>query len=93
MIERLREPPWRLVRIPAGTALILGGLVGFLPMVGFWMFPLGLAILAIDIPIAGRVLQRLTSMMRWLHEFHRRRTNATGGSSTSFATARARAVN
>lgn len=75
MIERLREPQWRLARIPVGMALILGGLVGFLPLVGFWMLPLGLAILAIDIPIAGRALHRLTSLIRRLHDFYRRRAD------------------
>lgn len=59
ILERLRQPQWRLVRIPAGIALSLAGLVGFLPLVGFWMLPLGLAILAIDIPSAGRLLNFL----------------------------------
>ena len=41
LLDRLREPQWRLVRIPAGALLFLGGIVGFLPLVGFWMVPLG----------------------------------------------------
>jgi len=75
MLERLREPRWRLGRIPIGLALILGGLFGFLPLVGFWMLPLGLAILAIDLPIAGRLLDGLTRLMDRLLQFYRRRTN------------------
>lgn len=71
MIERLKEPRCRFVRIPAAIALILGGLLGFLPLVGFWMFPLGLAILAIDIPIAGRLLHRLMNLMQRLRCFYR----------------------
>jgi hypothetical protein len=66
MLDRLRAPKWRLVRVPAGALLLLGGIVGFLPLVGFWMVPLGLAILAIDIPAAGRLLRKLSGLFRWL---------------------------
>ena len=31
-----------------GVALIIGGILGFLPVLGFWMVPLGLIILSID---------------------------------------------
>ncbi len=40
----------RYVRLPLGLVLVSFGLVGFLPVVGFWMVPLGLVLLAIDIP-------------------------------------------
>ena len=33
-----------------GVLLMIGGILGFLPILGFWMFPLGLAFIAIDIP-------------------------------------------
>lgn len=75
MLERLREPQWRLIRIPVGFALCLGGLVGFLPLAGFWMLPLGLAILAIDIPIAGRLLRKLKGAIARLRRFYRRDAN------------------
>lgn len=42
--------PGSRVRLPAAVLLILGGLVGFLPVLGFWMLPLGLLLLAIDLP-------------------------------------------
>ncbi len=29
---------------------MMGGVVGFLPILGFWMFPLGVAFVALDIP-------------------------------------------
>ena len=38
------------VRSLAGLLLMLGGVFGFLPILGFWMFPLGLALIALDIP-------------------------------------------
>lgn len=62
--SRFTEPKWRLFRIPAGILLVLGGLAGFLPLVGFWMLPLGLALLAVDIPAAERLLRKLESLRR-----------------------------
>jgi len=32
----------------AGLVLILGGLFGFLPILGFWMIPLGLSLIWLD---------------------------------------------
>lgn len=32
-----------------GLLLMLGGVFGFLPVVGFWMLPLGAAVAALDI--------------------------------------------
>jgi hypothetical protein len=72
LLDGLRKPKLRLVRIPAGVLLVLGGLIGFLPLVGFWMLPLGLAILAIDIPLAGRLLRKLRELFRSLRHFYRR---------------------
>ena len=34
----------------AGAVLIVLGIFGFLPILGFWMIPLGLAVLATDVP-------------------------------------------
>ena len=38
------------MRVPAGIALTGGGMLGFLPVLGVWMLPLGLALLAYDVP-------------------------------------------
>ena len=51
-------PRRRLPRLLLGVALILGGALGFLPVLGFWMIPLGLAALAYDIPVIGRLMDR-----------------------------------
>ena len=48
-------PRNRFVRITLGVALIiLGGVFGFLPVLGYWMVPLGLLVLASDIPAIRR---------------------------------------
>jgi hypothetical protein len=48
--DRLRQPEAVWVRVPAGIALTGGGMLGFLPVLGVWMLPLGLALLAYDVP-------------------------------------------
>lgn len=46
----LRGPSSKAVRLPLGIALVAGGTVGFLPVVGFWMLPVGLVMIARDVP-------------------------------------------
>ncbi len=50
-VRWLRKPGSGWTRIPLGIVLILCGFVGFLPILGFWMVPLGLLVLAIDVPL------------------------------------------
>ena len=40
------------LRFLAGFLLIVMGLLGFLPVLGFWMIPLGIAIAALDVKAA-----------------------------------------
>jgi hypothetical protein len=47
-------PASRVARIGIGIGLIVGGFLGFLPILGFWMVPLGLIILSVDIPVVRR---------------------------------------
>ena len=42
------------IRSLVGIAFMIGGVFGFLPILGFWMFPLGLAFVALDIPWTRR---------------------------------------
>lgn len=53
----------RWARILFGVLLILGGLAGpVLPLLGVWMLPLGLLLLAVDFAWAQRLHDRLE---RW----------------------------
>ena len=47
-------PKNKILRIAIGIILILMGMLGFLPILGFWMIPLGIIILSIDIPAVRR---------------------------------------
>ncbi len=74
----LRDPRATWVRVPVGLLLIVGGLLSFLPVLGIWMLPLGLILLAYDVPFlkppVGRAL--VWGERRW-KEWRRRRRAAT----------------
>jgi hypothetical protein len=53
-------PGNRVARIAIGIVLILLGLLGFLPILGFWMVPLGLIVLSVDIPLVRRWRRQAT---------------------------------
>ncbi|KIQ01434.1 hypothetical protein RU07_15155 [Agrobacterium tumefaciens] len=53
-------PRSRVGRIVIGVLLIICGLLGFLPVLGFWMVPLGLLVLSQDLPFVRRQRRRLT---------------------------------
>jgi hypothetical protein len=44
------------VRSALGVVLIVAGVFGFLPVLGFWMIPLGATFIALDIPPLRRRL-------------------------------------
>lgn len=48
----------RGLRIVVGGLLIIGGTFGFLPILGFWMIPLGIMIAAMDIRLYRRLRGR-----------------------------------
>ena len=60
---------WARDRLPPGVRSLLGllfcvgGVFGFLPILGFWMLPLGACLIGLDVPFArsklNRVIERL----------------------------------
>jgi hypothetical protein len=54
----LRKPSSRYARIPLAAALMVGGVFGFLPVLGLWMLPLGLLLFAQDVPVLQKPLAR-----------------------------------
>lgn len=73
LLAALRSGPGRLVRIPLAVLLILGGLFAFLPILGLWMLPAGLILLAIDLPpLRPRVAAALILLRRRLAALRRR---------------------
>ncbi len=52
---RLHVPPG--LRLVLGFLLMVGGIFGFLPVLGFWMIPLGFVIAMMDIRPIYRALK------------------------------------
>ena len=67
----LRKPSSRWARIPAGVLLSIGGLLWILPLLGLWMLPLGLLLLADDVPALHRLRERILESLerRYPHWF------------------------
>lgn len=69
-LERIRRPEARLIRIPLGILLILGGIFSFLPVLGIWMLPLGLLLLAVDLvflqgPVNAAIVRGTRKWSTW----------------------------
>ena len=54
----VRNPKAWWIRLPLGLVMIAGGFLGFLPILGFWMLPLGLLLIALDIPLLQKPVAR-----------------------------------
>ena len=65
IVRWLRQPSVRWVRIAAAVLLMLGGVFSILPVLGLWMLPLGLVLLAEDV----RPLRRATDrILAWIEQ-------------------------
>ncbi|MDE1174151.1 MAG: hypothetical protein PW790_10860 [Parvibaculaceae bacterium] len=56
--KRIRLPGNRPLRISMGGSLVVLGCFGFLPVLGFWMIPLGLLVLSVDFHPVRRFRRR-----------------------------------
>ena len=63
----MRKPQARIVRLPLGILCIVGSFFWFLPVLGLWFLPLGLLLIAQDVPFLRRPVGRMTlySLDRW----------------------------
>jgi len=66
-IRWMRRPRARLVRLPLGILCIIGSFFWFLPVLGLWFLPLGLLLIAQDVPFLRRPVGRMTLYLldRW----------------------------
>jgi hypothetical protein len=69
----LRSRGAMLVRVPIGLLLVFAGVFSFLPFLGLWMLPLGLLLLAIDLPFLRPHVNALVIRGRRRFELFRRR--------------------
>jgi len=66
--NRMKTMP-ALPRRLAGVLLIFGGILGFFPILGFWMIPLGLLVLSVDFRWARKAY---LSVISWLRKWRDR---------------------
>lgn len=50
-VNWLRQPSSKWVRFPLGLLLMVGGVFSILPVLGLWMLPLGMMLVAQDVPV------------------------------------------
>ena len=63
---------WPGTRIGAGAIFLVGGVLGFLPILGFWMVPVGIFMVISEFPPARRPMQRrLYRMKKTLTRYER----------------------
>jgi hypothetical protein len=55
----VRLPRSRALRIAIGIVLVILGFFGFLPILGFWMIPLGLLVLSYEFATVRRWRRRM----------------------------------
>ncbi|EAQ06830.1 MULTISPECIES: hypothetical protein [Yoonia] len=66
-MKRLGQPGWMVFRVVFGLLFVIAGLLAVLPVLGLWMIPVGLLLLAIDLPILqGPVSRLLIRGRRWI---------------------------
>lgn len=47
-----------------GLLFMVGGVFGFLPVLGFWMLPLGMALIALDLPPTRHIIERWMEQLK-----------------------------
>ena len=75
-------PQNRAARMGLGGGLVVaGGLFGFLPVLGYWMVPVGLVILATDVPPIRRFNRRASvAIVGW---WKGRKSRTKGGAAVN----------
>lgn len=74
---RFPLPGSRRGRIATGIGLIVGGVLGFLPILGFWMLPLGVIILSHEFHIVRRTRRRF--VVWWARWREKRKARPSSG--------------
>lgn len=81
VIRWLRSPASRKVRIPLGVLFIIAGFLWFLPVVGIEMLPIGLMLIAQDVPFLKKPVGRAMLWLerRWMRWKQRRKATKNQG--------------
>lgn len=80
--QKIPIPQSRLMRKILGYSLVVGGMLGFLPILGYWMIPVGLFVLSQDSPKIRRWRrEQEVRIMRWWHSTRFSKTPEKGKNS------------
>lgn len=58
-LNAIRARGWWIVRLPIALLLVAGGMLSILPILGLWMLPVGLMLLAVDLPLLRAPLSNM----------------------------------
>lgn len=75
-LKFMRNPRLMLIRIPLAILLIIGGFLAILPFFGLWMIPVGLLLLAVDVPrlqgpVSALIIRARRRIDNWRHRARR----------------------
>ena len=76
---KIRLPGSLAVRRTLGGALCAGGVLGFLPVLGFWMLPLGVVVLSADSHQVRRLRRRAEVKLETWRRSRRAQTQPKAG--------------
>ena len=76
----IKLPRSKFWRVSLGIGLLLGGCLWFLPILGLWMFPLGIMVLSIDFHPLRRLRRRFDT---WWGRWRQRRAAAKAAAKTA----------
>ncbi len=72
-ITMVRDRYSIFLRLPLAIILMIGGLLAFLPILSIWMIPLGILLLATDLPFLRPIVSKIViRLRRSLINFRRR---------------------
>jgi hypothetical protein len=77
LIDGLLSGRLRLLRLPLAVLLIVASAFAFLPVLGLWMLPLGVLLLAVDLPplrspTSALVIRARRRLGLWMRRLRRR---------------------
>lgn len=74
LIDALLYGGLRIVRLPVACFLIVGSFLAILPVFGLWMLPLGLMLLAVDVPLLQPLVSNILIRARRRYRLWRQRS-------------------
>ena len=74
-VSWLRQPSSKRARIPLAILLMVGGVFSILPVLGLWMLPLGMLLIAQDVPVLEKPVAKSLGWVerKWIERERKKR--------------------